>query len=169
MKKKTSIFLILFLVILICLIGFIGRFVYIQKFYPVWDVENKVHYPCDYPKPVMVDPFKDNPCLFRKIVKDCCGNMQSVPINYFYEECPMFVSCYSKLSSNFLNIRKVILYFLLLAIPMMIFKKTRWIGFFMFLAIVVCLFIGAIIDYNTQNDTSSKVDRDMSNLIDYYE
>ena len=32
----------------------------------------------------------------------------------------------------------------------------------------MCLFIGAIIDYKTQNDTSSKVDRDMSNLIDYY-
>ena len=160
MKKRTRILFILLIITLILGIYFIGRTVYIRQICPLWDIDNKTCYSCNYPNLVWVDPKFPNHCPQRQILEGCCknGTYRSILKDYVDEyilHCEYYVNnvmdgCMrlDRSLSMFLNIRSITLILLFFLTPIfVIFRKTRWLGFCTFSAIGSIIFAGNIVDY----------------------
>lgn len=161
MKKRTRILFILLIITLILGIYFIGRTVYIRQICPLWDIDNKTCYSCNYPNLVWVNPEFTNHCPQRKILEDCCkdGNYRSVPNNYVdqnhtldceYRAKYIFDDCMRLNRPRFQNMRSIIFILLFFLTPIfVIFRKTRWLGFCIFSALGSIIFARNIVDYGT--------------------
>lgn len=164
-KKRTRILFILLIITLILGIYFIGRPVYIRQICPLWDINNKTCYSCNYPNLVWVNPEFPNHCPQRQILEDCCkdGNYRSVPNNYVdqnhtldceYRAKYIFDDCMRLYRPRFKNMRSVSFILLFFLTPIfVIFRKTRWLGFCTFSALGSIIFTVNIIKYATRQNT----------------